>query len=200
MCYFLVCVDSSIRLNINSLNRVTTLEICSEDRWISVDSTLRISDEENPVINDFQGNQTASNTITLLWESLGSTARYEAVCSNGHLTSTLQISGSSTSAMLTVLPSSEDYSCCLTAYKQRTLFNLVEFTRTECVSVEVSPEPTGKPETERERGFDETLAYALGGLSWVVVVAILLVIVAIGCFCAKLQDQTIYNNVYVIRS
>ena len=160
-----------------------------------MNSTLQISDEENPVINDFQGSQTSPNAISLRWESLGSIARYEAVCSNSQLTSTIQINERSSSAILTVLPSSGDYSCCLTAYKERTLFNLVEFTSTECVSVVVSLE--GSTPRVQQQQSDQTLAYALGGLSWIVIVAILLVIVAIGCFCAKRKDEITYPQVYV---
>ena len=189
-----VCMDRSIRLNTDPTSQVTTLEVCSEDRWISVNSTLQISNDDDRVISNLEGTQTSLNVISLRWDSVDSIARYEAECSNSQLTSTLQVDGRSTSVILTVLSSSGDYSCCLTAYKERTLFNLVEFTSTECVSVAALPRST----SEAQQQLDPAVTYALGGLSGLLIVAI--VLVAVGCFCvviSKRKDQITHPQMYV---
>ncbi len=187
-------------MNTNPNSHITSLEICLEDRWLSLNSTLQINNEENGVIRNLKGTPTLSNFISLSWEALEAVARYEVICSSSQLTSTAQVAGTLDRTIVTVLPFSgygdEDYRCCLTAYKNRTLFSLVEFTSTECVSV-----PLDRSSSDSVRGgqqLDPTVTYALGGLSGLLIIVI--VLVAVGCFCvviSKRKDQITYPKEYV---
>ena len=197
-------------MRLNTDSQVPSLEICSEDRWLSLNSTLHISNEDSSAIRNLEGRPAASYFISLSWEPLDSIARYEAVCSSSQLTSTVGVDGASTSTTVAVIPVEDAYRCCVTAYRSRTLFSLVEFTSTECVSVildrnisselPVDPsEPPANPaltfpaESSGGQQLDPVVTYALGGLSGLLIITV--VLVAVGCFCvmpSKRKDQITY--------
>lgn len=183
---------------------------------MSLDSTLQISNEENSAIRNLEGRQAQTPyVISLSWEVLESMARYEVVCSSSLLTSTVRVDdGASTSATVTVVPFSDaggEYRCCVTAFQSDTLFNLVELTSSKCVSVvldrtissiqllqvggSVSTTPTAAfpSDSSSARELDPVVTYALGGLSGLLIIAI--VLLAVGCFCvvlSKRRDQMTY--------
>ena len=178
-----------MKVNTDPISQITSLEICSNDRWLRVNSTLEIRTDESSVIRNLEGTSLEPNFITLHWEALESVMRYEVKCASSHITSTMSVDGRLSSATVAVLPFAgfqDAYRCCLTAYKNRTLFGLVDFTSTDCLTVNIVSAPSAGTINGGQQ-LDPAVTYALGGLSGLLIVAI--VLVAVGCFCVVLSKR-----------
>lgn len=192
-----------MRLNMDSTG--PDLEICSDNQWMSLSSTLQISNRENNVIHNLEGRQTENPyDLFLSWEVLESIARYEIVCSSRLITSMLREDGASTSARVAVLPFSDaggEYRCCVTAFQSATPFNLAELTSSECITVLLdrvipsAPSPTVTfPSETSSLHLDPVVAYALGALCGILMIAI--IFVAMGCFCVVVSKNR-HPNIYL---
>lgn len=183
-----MCTERAIRLIDQDTDQDPRLEICKDDMWIALDSTLRMSSEN--VISNLRGIPTAPNIVDMSWQvsnSVGLTTitGYDVTCSNSEITSVSHVNGDSTRATLTtLLPST--YQCCVVAYLNRDIFSFVEHRTSECISVTVQEEVPVV--VVGASAFDlSTVTYTLGGLLGLLLVIILLF--AIGCIHVLLSKR-----------
>ncbi len=170
-----------MRLVESDTNTPSIIELCTDNQWIRLESNLKIQSKES-VIRDLVDISEISNTISLSWRAVPpdsvSITRYDITCSSAQGTVSNQIGGNSESAILVSVISPAQYNCCVTAHLGRPLFNLVEQTSTNCVSISLQPDDgmsLGQTVTS------SILIYSLGGLCGLLILAIMLL--AVGCVC-----------------
>lgn len=166
-----------------------TLEICTQDTWITLESDFQIS-SGGSVISELNGAALGSTGIALRWDTQGATdvavASYEITCSSDSNDITLSVSGGSEAATFTHLAPSTDYRCCVVAHQDRSIFDLVTLTSpAECVSVQLGGSTsTAEAAASQSR---QAVTFALGGLVGLLVIAVL--VVAVSCICVMLSKR-----------
>jgi hypothetical protein len=172
----------------NNEGSIPSLEICSEDMWIPLQSDFQ-SSSEGSVIRELKGSPLEATGIILTWEAVRSTSStvvgYNITCSSENMDVTLRVRGGSEAATLTRLAPLTSYHCCVVATLDQSIFNLVTLTSRECVSVSLG-EAILVGAAASESGLS-TVTIALGALVGLLIVVT--IVVAVSCIFVMLSKR-----------
>ena len=172
---FAVCRSGELRTNSE------TLEICSQNTWIPVESTAAVQTSENVVENLVV--IASGSLVQVSWTAdASSVSTYDVSCSNSKSSFIAHAPSSAKSATLSLTLESSAYECCITAHLPRKLENFATFYDRQCKQL-----PSVGSLSQPVSNQSSYLTFSLIGL--IVVLVICTVSVAVGCICVLVSKR-----------
>ena len=177
-----VCRDGDVRYVDSDLEE-PKIEICKDDVSIKLESNFQVESEDSPV-RDLIVSSISADSIVLNWRAVDpSILKYDISCSSSYTTITTYMVKGAESAILTYLPPSSDYQCCVKAYLNKNLTKFATYISTSCVDVNLQGESVTEP---------YLLIYFLAGLVGFLLVTV--GVLAVGCFCVVVSKKKSQNT------
>jgi len=178
---FVVCHNSEFRTK-----SAQTLEICSQNTWISVESTVRVQASENVIEN--LAVIASGSLVEMSWSAdTSAVSTFDVSCFNSKNSFTAHVPSSDNSAILSLTLESSAYQCCVTALLHRQLEDVATFFDRECKQLSSVGSLSQSASSQ-----SSYLTYSLIGL--IVILIVCIISVAMGCICVLISKRNYQRN------